>query len=490
MATTLSETQGVRIAVVGCGHGVLNSIYASVAASAELKGWDSVDLVIIGGDFQAIRNAQDLNVISMPPKYREMHDFHEYYAGIRKAPYLTIYCGGNHEASNFQFELFYGGWVAPNIYYMGAANVLRLGPLRIAGMSGIWKGFDYRKPHYERLPFTDGDIKSFYHQREMDVRKLLQIRSQVDIGLSHDWPLKIEYAGDHETLFKKKSHFKEDSLQGQLGSPAAKYVLDRLRPPYWFSAHMHVKFAAIVNHPDPILPEKANAQERHEQENQTPSLGKNDDEIDLNMFEDAGPSVPAKNEDEIDLGLDEDDEETRAEQSTNGMETRGTKRSRSLVSESSIPEDLRSQLPESFFKSKHDTMKLPFPEAITNRVTRFLALDKPMKDRDFLQLLQVEPLLPSETPMRRPFRLEYDPEWLAITRTFAITEPLVLGDPTAQVPRDKGEAVYQPLIADASEWVKENIIENPDVDLFIPENFEQTAPVFDPKKGDKVGEII
>jgi lariat debranching enzyme len=60
--------QGLRIAVEGCvstlqqltiwranilqGHGVLNSIYASVAKAAKMKQWDGVDLVIIGGDFQ------------------------------------------------------------------------------------------------------------------------------------------------------------------------------------------------------------------------------------------------------------------------------------------------------------------------------------------------------------------------------------------------------------------------------------------------------
>lgn len=35
------------------------------------------------------------------------------------APVLTIFIGGNHEASNYLQELPYGGWVAPNIYYMG-----------------------------------------------------------------------------------------------------------------------------------------------------------------------------------------------------------------------------------------------------------------------------------------------------------------------------------------------------------------------------------
>jgi lariat debranching enzyme len=35
------------------GHGSLHDIYDTVKVKAEKKNWDSVDLVIIGGDFQA-----------------------------------------------------------------------------------------------------------------------------------------------------------------------------------------------------------------------------------------------------------------------------------------------------------------------------------------------------------------------------------------------------------------------------------------------------
>ncbi|KAJ9613129.1 lariat debranching enzyme [Cladophialophora chaetospira] len=184
----------------------------------------------------------------MPPKYRQMADFHEYYSGTRTAPYLTVFIGGNHEASNHLFELYYGGWVAPNIYYLGAANVLRFGPLRIAGLTGIWKGYDYRKPHFERLPYNQEEMTSIFHVRELDVRKLLSLRSQVDIGLSHDWPQGVENYGDYNWLFQTKPDFGTDSRAGKLGSVAARQCLERLRPPYWFSAHLHTKFAAIFPH--------------------------------------------------------------------------------------------------------------------------------------------------------------------------------------------------------------------------------------------------
>uniref|UniRef100_A0A914RSI1 Uncharacterized protein n=1 Tax=Parascaris equorum TaxID=6256 RepID=A0A914RSI1_PAREQ len=60
-----------------------------------------------------------------------------------KAPILTIFIGGNHEASGFLQELPNGGWVAPRIFYMGHANVVQFAGLRIAGLSGI-----FNKHHY------------------------------------------------------------------------------------------------------------------------------------------------------------------------------------------------------------------------------------------------------------------------------------------------------------------------------------------------------
>ncbi|KAJ5638548.1 hypothetical protein N7528_000938 [Penicillium herquei] len=238
----------LRIACVGCGHGALNEIYEKIEVEKAKKNWDTVDCVIIGGDFQTLRNSNDAACISVPPKYRSIGDFHEYYSGARVAPVLTIFCGGNHEAGNYLFELYYGGWVAPNIYYLGAANVLRLGPLRISGMSGIWKPYDYRKHHYERLPYNSEDVQSIYHIRELDVRKLMQVRTQVDVGLSHDWPRGIENYGNTHQLFRKKKHLRDDSEHGRLGSQAAREVLDRLCPAYWFSAHLHTRFALTMGH--------------------------------------------------------------------------------------------------------------------------------------------------------------------------------------------------------------------------------------------------
>lgn len=142
--------------------------------------------------------------------------------------------------------------MAPNIYYMGAANVLKFGPLKIAALSGIWKGRDYPKQHFERLPYNENEMRSIYHQRELDVRKLLSYTTQIDIGMSHDWPHDIWQYGDHQQLFRAKNHLQEDAYRGELGSKAATQIIDRLRPPYWFSAHLHFKYTAYKDHEAPI----------------------------------------------------------------------------------------------------------------------------------------------------------------------------------------------------------------------------------------------
>ncbi|KAI9882693.1 MAG: nucleolar zinc-finger protein [Watsoniomyces obsoletus] len=482
MASNAFTDHGVRIAVEGCGHGTLNAIYSSVQQTCQVKNWDGVDVVIIGGDFQAVRNTPDLLCMSVPAKYRVLGDFWEYYSGIRQAPYLTIFIGGNHEASNHLFELYYGGWVAPNIYYLGAANVVRLGPLRIAAMSGIWKGYNYNKPHHERLPYTQDDVRSIYHVRELDVRKLLQIRTQVDIGLSHDWPRAVEWSGDFKTLFRRKNEFEAESKAGTLGSVAAKKVLDRLRPAYWFAAHMHIKFSAVVKHEGDI---SGDVQAGTFDAVASQKIGGTVEDVTMHAGE---PSLekPTRNEDEIDLDMDELEDEPPAPK-----EPKEAKTITKPDTEQGVPQSLRDQLPASFSKPvpQQQQMQPPpqttSPPDITNKTTHFLALDKCLPGRKFLQLLSPEPIskpLPSPsstTPptQRATLRLEYDPEWLAITRVFA--SELTLGDRSVNTPPNKGEAFYRPLIEQEEQWIEENLMKSNNGHLFIPDNFEITMPPYD-----------
>lgn len=408
--------------------------------------------------------------MSVPQKYRAIGDFHEYYSGARVAPYLTLFVGGNHEASSHLQELYYGGWVARNIYYLGAANVVRFGDLRIAGLSGIWKGYNYNKPHFERLPYSADEIKSLYHVREIDGRKLLLLRTQVDVGISHDWPRGVEWQGDWKTLFRKKDLFEADARAGTLGSSAARYVMDRLRPPHWFAAHLHCKFAAVVDYGKEV----GDSEPAMNGEGKSGTIDtQNPEEIDIDK-EDEGPpaesSAPTKNTDEIDLDVESDDAADTAQVSAHTQ----------APSDSSIvPSDLRSQLPASFARPKTPppTEKAPPPPAITNLTTNFLALDKCLPNRKFLQFLSIDPLAPSNPPALPT--LTYDKEWLAILRVFGSQ------DPHLPSPRDPGETVYTPLIGKEEEWVEEHLVRQGK--MAVPENFEITAPVYDGKAIGSVG---
>lgn len=238
----------MKIAVEGCCHGELDKIYETIAYLEHKEGI-KVELLLCCGDFQAVRNEGDMKCMAIPPKYRRIQTFYKYYSGKKKAPVLTIFIGGNHEASNHLQELPYGGWVAPNIYYLGYAGVIRYKGIRIGGASGIFKSYDYKKGHFEYPPYNPEALRSVYHIRNIDVFKLKQIQMPMDIFMSHDWPQGIYHYGDTENLLKKKKFLRQEVEFNTLGSPAAEELLSHLQPSYWFSAHLHVKFAAVMQHP-------------------------------------------------------------------------------------------------------------------------------------------------------------------------------------------------------------------------------------------------
>lgn len=66
----------MKIAVVGCAHGELETIYNTIQY-LETKNGMKLDLLLCCGDFQATRNLDDLACMAVPPKYREMCTFYK-----------------------------------------------------------------------------------------------------------------------------------------------------------------------------------------------------------------------------------------------------------------------------------------------------------------------------------------------------------------------------------------------------------------------------
>lgn len=240
----------IKIAVIGCLHGKLQEVYNKVAQEEKEKGI-KIELVLIAGDFQSMRTKEDLQYIKVRDKYLDMGEFHLYYSGKLKVPYLTVFIGGNHEASNVLHSCFNGGWLCSGIFYLGRTGVINFKGVRIAGISGIFKPYDYNRGHYEKIENMKGDDKvSIFHIREFDIAKLNLIKEKVDIFLSHDWPLDVVDKMDFDKILKVKREWKEELQENQLGNPGIKYLLDTLRPKYWISAHMHFYYNRLITHTD------------------------------------------------------------------------------------------------------------------------------------------------------------------------------------------------------------------------------------------------
>lgn len=292
------------------------------------------------------------------------------------APILTIFIGGNHEASNYLQELPYGGWVAPNIYYLGYAGCVKYKGVRIGGLSGIYKGFDFFKGHFEKPPYDSNSIRSVYHYRQLEFFRLQQLTQPIDIMMSHDWPTEVYNYGNAGQLIRFKPHFRDEIHDNKLGSPPCFELLKKLQPNYWFSGHLHCKFAAVIPH------------------------------------------------------------ENKTDTDTNPSDGNGDA----------------------------DTVQ---------KETKFLALDKCLPNRRFLQIIDFD------EPKSECNRLEYDLEWLTILST------------TKHLTHVKAVANYMPGPGtDASvRWdfrptddEKNSILNQLNGDLVIPNNFERTTPPYDPNR--------
>ena len=168
------------ICVAGCLHGELQKTY-DIIQEREKKENYKVDLLLICGDLEFSRNIADLRCVAKPEHWdiemrmMGMGTFYKYYSGELKAPVLTIVVSGNHEASNYLQEMPFGGWLCPNIYYLGRTGVVDLVnevghvALTIGGISGIYKGDGYNKEKLECPPYSYSTKRTVYHIRKTDI---------------------------------------------------------------------------------------------------------------------------------------------------------------------------------------------------------------------------------------------------------------------------------------------------------------------------------
>jgi lariat debranching enzyme len=62
----------LNVAVEGCCHGELDVIYETIRVSERESGAAAVDLLLVCGDFECVRNEVDLECVAVPQKYKKM----------------------------------------------------------------------------------------------------------------------------------------------------------------------------------------------------------------------------------------------------------------------------------------------------------------------------------------------------------------------------------------------------------------------------------
>lgn len=105
-------------------------------------------------------------------------------------------------------ELYCGGWLAPNIYYLGNCGCINWNGLRIVGISGIYSSEDYNKGFFESPPYSESTKRSIYHIKEWEIECVKKISNPIDIMITHDWPSGIAYHGDLKELYRYKKYLK------------------------------------------------------------------------------------------------------------------------------------------------------------------------------------------------------------------------------------------------------------------------------------------
>lgn len=472
----------VRIAVEGCCHGELDLIYRRLQ-DHEANTGRKIDLLLCCGDFQSHRNAADFHSSSIPPKYRTLGTFPKYYAGEKIAPILTVFIGGNHEASQPLRELYYGGWVAPNIYYMGAAGVVQFAGLRIGGISGIYKSHDYSYGHHEKPPYDRSSLRSVYHVRNVDVYRMKCLTAQggggrtdrggaasssrgknrrrpLDVMMSHDWPLGIEQYGNVQQLLRQKPYFRREVEENDLGSRPNREILDTIRPRNWFAAHLHVKFKATVRYGPTV------------DGGGTQSRGGAVTQQALIPSQAVGKGTTGKPISKAEASPPRDENDGRADQAGLPQDSIGNE----AVEPPATTEFHGMESSDSQCKGVAD---------LTEQMTRFLALDKCLPRRQFLCILNV-PAARGPSPndgnpetaeggQEGPiYHLEYDPEWLTILRkTHHLSSP--------EHTRVRVPAELEAMSDDSElDWIEARIKErNPSGGgLRIPATFSVTVPTY------------
>jgi lariat debranching enzyme len=163
--------------------------------------------------------------------------------------------------------------------------------------------------------------------------------------------------GDLDALLRRKPFFRDDIMSNKLGSPPMMDLLRNLKPTWWFSAHLHTRFEARVRHDPP--------------------------EGTASLSPSSGPPPRAGNPDEIMIDdIDEDDEKGAVEDSGLDASSGGAM---IPMGSAPIPPPAPQNPDEITLDDEIEAVEPPPAPPPPSRETRFLALDKCLPRRQFLE---------------------------------------------------------------------------------------------------------
>jgi lariat debranching enzyme len=238
-------------------------------------------------------------------------------------------------------------------------------------------------------------------------------------------------------------------------------LLKTLRPDWWFSAHLHVRFEATVVHSDGPSTTASGS---------TSSSGV-----------DAATAAKGQNPDEI--IIDDDDEELAEVKAAVG-----TVQSPAVADVTELPAAVQRNPDEITLDDEEEDVVAPppplprLPQGKPNQ-TKFLALDKCLPRRQFMEVSSrpqhisqhshIFQIIDIPTPAPTPTTpiLTYDAEWLAITRAF---HPLL--STTISQPSFPSEASARQMVQNELTWVKENVGDADRLEVGERQLFVMTAP--------------
>lgn len=271
-----------------------------------------------------------------------------------------------------------------------------------------------------------------------------------------------------------------------LGSPPLWKLLEDVRPKYWFSAHLHVRFAALYKHSGEASRVKKGAKQNHEQVHVDASTRPYDEVVDESVETRKG------NAEEMAIDMSDDEEASQLDGTTNPE----------AIQVNDLDDiDEESPVVKAHHHSAHNGQQDTVDTFSQTGATRFLALSKCLQGQDFLQILDVPAPSDTEADYRKDLtsaKGEETPEpsfrfsvpWLAVIK--ATKEYLSLEKKQKQLPKEKE---YISHIKKQEEWLRSRFSQlqnsNPDktnvLDIERTQQFVKTAPATSDPDGHSIG---